>query len=77
MVSLAKPMAKNNSMLLSPILLDINDLLYLYNSIALLVVDMLQPQHVPILNMYSLLLVETTNDMSFHNPKQSMTSLFR
>ena len=32
MVSLAKPMAKNNSILPSPILLDINDLLSKYNS---------------------------------------------
>lgn len=33
--------------------------------IALLVVDMLKSQHVPILDMYSLILVEITNDMSF------------
>ena len=34
-------------------------------TIALLVVDMLQSRHVPKLDMYSLLLVETTNDMPF------------
>ena len=33
--------------------------------IALLVLDMLQFQHVPKLDMYSLILMETTNDMSF------------
>ncbi len=33
--------------------------------IALLVVDMLQSRHVVIQSMYSHLLVETTNDMSF------------
>ena len=37
--------------------------------IALLVVDMLQSRHVPILNMYSLLLVEATNDMPFSLPE--------
>ena len=34
-------------------------------SIALLVVDMLQSQHAPILSVYSHKYVETTNDMPF------------
>ena len=37
--------------------------------IALLIVDMLQSQRVPKLDMYSLLLVETTNDMPFSLPE--------
>ena len=46
-----------------------NDLLYEYNkvieSITLLVVDMLQSQHAPILGMYSHKPIETTNDVPF------------
>ena len=38
-------------------------------SIALLVVDTLQSQHVPKLDMYSLILVGTTNDMPFSPPE--------
>ena len=45
--------------------------------ITLLVVDMLQPQHVPILDMYSLLLVETTNDMSFSLPETKYDEPFQ
>ena len=43
--------------------------LQVIDSIAFLVVDMLQSQHVPILDMYSLILVEATNDMSFLLPE--------
>ena len=35
------------------------------DTIVLLVVDMLQSQHAPILNMCSLKPIETTNDMPF------------
>lgn len=38
-------------------------------SIALLVVDVLQSRHVPKLDMYSLMLAETTNDMPFSSPE--------
>ena len=44
--------------------------------ITLLVVDMLQPQHVPKLDMYSLLLVETTNDMPFSPPEAKYDKTF-
>ena len=37
--------------------------------ITLLVVDMLQSQRVAKLDMYSLLLMETTNDMPFSPPE--------
>ena len=36
------------------------------DSIAILVVDMLQSQHDPLLNNHSLLPIETTNDMPFY-----------
>ena len=45
--------------------------------IALLVVDMLQFRHVPKLDMYSLLLVETTNDMSFLLPETKYDEPFQ
>lgn len=46
-------------------------------SIALLVANILQSQHVPILNMYSLLLVETTNDMPFSLPETKYDEPFQ
>lgn len=45
--------------------------------IALLVVDMLQSQHVPKSDMYSLLFVEATNDMSFSPPETKYDELFK
>lgn len=39
-----------------------------FKLITTLNIAILQSQHVPILNMYSLILVETINDMSFSPP---------
>ena len=47
------------------------------DSTALLAVDMLQSRHVPKLDMYSLLLVETTNDMPFSLPETKYDEPFR